>query len=96
MNLLTQAPDIIANAVKRGWMSYPANTNLTVDGRPIPRLDQIRYRKNPMEQYACLRAYEMHQAGKSYGTIAAAIRCPLSRIEAVLAHGKEIQERRSV
>jgi hypothetical protein len=96
MNLLAQAPEIIANAVKRGLMSYPANTKFSVDGRPIPRLDDVRHKKSPMEQFACLRAWEMHQAGDSYGQIAARIRCPLTRIEEVLAHGKAIQERKAI
>lgn len=94
MNLLKEAPNIVSKAISRGLISYPHGTEFTVDGRPRPKLDIIRHKKNPMEQYACLRAWEMSEHGISKENIAIVIRCPMSRIDQVLAHGREIYRRR--
>ena len=95
MNLLKEAPSIISKAISRGLISYPHGTEFTVDGRPKPKLSEVRYRKTPLEQYAFLRAWEMSLKGISRANIATAIRCPIGRIEDVLAHGKEIHKRRN-
>jgi len=94
MNLLKEAPSIISKAISRGLISYPHGTEFTIDGRPKPKLDLIRHKKTPMEQYACLRAWEMSMKGIHKENIATTIRCPLSRIDEVLAHGREIYRRR--
>jgi len=94
MNLLEQAPNLVARAVSRGLMSYPHGTQFTTDGRPIPKLSEVRYRKSPLEQYACLRAWEMSLHGISKQNIATVIRCPMNRIDQVLEHGKEMHKRK--
>jgi hypothetical protein len=95
MNLLKEAPSIVSKAISRGLISYPHGTEFTIDGRPKPKLDEVRYKKTPLEQYACLRAWEMSCRGIPRKDIAVAIRCPLARLDAVLAHGKEIHKRRN-
>ena len=95
MNLLKEAPNIISKAVSRGLISYPHGTEFTIDGRPKPKLDEVRYKKTPLEQYACLRAWEMSEHGVSKENIAIVIRCPIARLDAVLAHGREIYKRRN-
>lgn len=95
MNLLKEAPSIVSKAISRGLISYPHGTEFTVDGRPKPKLSEIRYRKTPLEQYACLRAWEMSLNGIPKTDIATSIRCPMGRIDQVLAHGKEIHKRRN-
>lgn len=94
MNLLKEAPTLVSRAVSLGLLRYPHGTELTIDGRPKPKLDVIRHKKTPMEQYACLRAWEMSMKGIHKEHIATTIRCPMSRIDQVLAHGREIYRRR--
>jgi len=95
MNLLKEAQNIVSKAISRGLISYPHGTEFTIDGRPKPKLSEIRYRKTPLEQYACLRAWEMSLKGIPKTDIATSIRCPMGRIDQVLAHGREVHKRRN-
>ena len=93
MYLLSEARSIVSRAIERGLIRYPRGTEFTSDGRPIPKLEDIRYKKTPMEQYACLRAWKMSTEGVPKQTIAASNRCPISKIDQVLLHGKELCEK---
>jgi hypothetical protein len=94
MNILSQAPDVFARAIQSGLMSYPAGTQLSHDGKPQPKYDVVRHKKSPLEQYACLRAWEMSMRGIHKENIATSIRCPMSRINQVLARGRELYKQR--
>ena len=88
MNKLLKAPEVFARAIKSGLISYPPGTQLTPDGKPQPKYDEVRYKKTPLEQYACLRAWEMSLRGIPKKDIATSIRCPMGRIDQVTCAGR--------
>ena len=86
LTLLRQAPDIFKNAVAKGWMSYPAQTELDSDEDVSSWLGR----------YDCERAYEYRQDGLTYREIGKLMGCGIARVVHILNRGEEIVLQRKI
>jgi len=86
ITLLNQAPNIISNAIARGWISYPYRVE-----NPKPKPDASKFVGN----YDCLRAYQLRSTGMTIKDLCQFMKCSHGRIAAILRRGEEmaIQQR---
>ena len=86
ISLLNEAPNIITNALARGWISYPYRVE-----KPKPKQDASKFVGN----YDCLRAYQLRSTGMTIKDLCQFMKCSHGRIAAILRRGEEmaIQQR---
>ncbi len=81
ISLLNEAPNIITNALARGWISYPHKVQA-----PKPKPNPSKFVGN----YDCLKAYQLRQNGMSIKDLCQFLRCAHDRIKAVLQRGQDL------
>ena len=86
ITLLNEAPNIITNALARGWISYPYRVE-----NPKPKQEPSKFVGN----YDCLRAYQLRSTGMTIKDLCQFMKCSHGRIAAILRRGEEmaIQQR---
>ena len=82
--ILSKAPDIIAHAVAKGWISYPSSASIIREDNP----------DNWLAQYDCEQAYHHRQNGTSYRALAKMLKCSTHRVIHILRRGEEISIRK--
>lgn len=80
ITLLNQAPTIVSNAIKAGWMSYPTKQ------LPDPEEDVSGW----INKYDCERAYNLRQTGMTYREIGKLLCVGIGRVSHILRHGEDI------
>ena len=93
VKLLHEAPDLIALAIKRGWMSYPRSVRLSAIGTPMVVLE-------PEEDYeviataqdadACRKAYDLRERNLSLDDVAKACGVARGSVAYIIAKGHEM------
>ena len=91
LRLLSEAPQLIARAVKAGWISYPKNQKFNADGSPDPMLlndsESHATRHTPE---AMIRAYELRCMGMALDSVANACNVPRGSIVYMISKGHEL------
>lgn len=81
ITLLNQAPVIVSNAIKAGWISYPFKpATETVTQQPSEWLSK----------YDCEKAYHLRQNGLTYRQIGKLLCVGIGRVTEILRHGEDI------
>lgn len=91
LRLLSEAPQIIARAVKAGWISYPANQKFLEDGSPDPMLIED-YAQQAVRHHpeSMIRAYQLRNMGLSLDGTAKACNVPRGSIVYMISKGHEL------
>ena len=93
IKLLHEAPDLIASAIKRGWMSYPHNVRLSAIGTPMVVLEQEEdYEITATAQDAdvCRKAYDLRERNLSLDDVAKACGVARGSVAYIIAKGHEM------
>ena len=88
--LLQEAPDLIAKALKAGWMAYPKGQRFLADGSLDPMLhpvEEVQQQKYTPE--LCRQAYEMRQIGMALDSIANVCKVPRGSVVYLVSKGHE-------
>jgi len=91
LRLLSEAPQIIARAVKAGWISYPENQKFLEDGSPDPMLIED-YAQQAVRHHpeSMIRAYQLRNMGLSLDGTAKACNVPRGSIVYMISKGHEL------
>jgi len=87
ITLLNLAPSIVTNAIKAGWISYPANAYVDTDEQDLTEW---------LKKYDCEKAYNLRQKGMTYGEIGKLLCVGIGRVADILRRGKEIAVQRKL
>ena len=95
VKLLHEAKDLVASAIKRGWMSYPHNVKLSAIGSPIVVLDEEEpdyYEITATAQDAdvCRKAYDLRERDLSLDDVAKACGVARGSVAYIIAKGHEM------
>ena len=93
VKLLNEAPDLIAMAIKRGWMSYPRNVRLSALGAPIVVLeeeDDYEVIATAQDADVCRKAYDLRERDLSLDDIAKACGVARGSVAYIIAKGHEM------
>ena len=93
IKLLHEAKDLVAKAVKRGWMSYPHSVKLSALGTPIVVLEQEEdYEITATAQDAdvCRKAYDLRERDLSLDDVAKACGVARGSVAYIIAKGHEM------
>lgn len=93
VKLLHEAPNLVALAIKRGWMSYPRSVKLSALGTPMVVLE-------PEEDYGitataqdadiCRKAYDLRERDLSLDDVAKACGVARGSVAYIIAKGHEM------
>jgi len=93
IKLLHEAPNLVALAIKRGWMSYPRSVRLSALGTPMVVLE-------PEEDYeviataqdadVCRKAYDLRERNLSLDDVAKACGVARGSVAYIIAKGHEM------
>jgi len=93
VKLLHEAPNLVALAIKRGWMSYPRSVKLSALGTPIVVLEeQEDYEVTATAQDAdiCRKAYDLRERDLSLDDVAKACGVARGSVAYIIAKGHEM------
>mgnify|MGYP000863616522 FL=1 len=93
VKLLHEAPNLVALAIKRGWMSYPRSVKLSPLGAPIVVLEeQEDYEITATAQDAdiCRKAYDLRERDLSLDDVAKACGVARGSVAYIIAKGHEM------
>ena len=95
IKLLHEAKDLVALAIKRGWMSYPHSVRISAIGSPIVVLDEEEpdyYEITATAQDAdvCRKAYDLRERNLSLDDVAKACGVARGSVAYIIAKGHEM------
>ena len=93
IKLLHEAPNLVALAIKRGWMSYPRSVKLSALGTPIVALEEEEdYEITATAQDAdvCRKAYDLRERDLSLDDVAKACGVARGSVAYIIAKGHEM------
>jgi hypothetical protein len=93
IKLLHEAPNLVALAIKRGWMSYPRSVRLSALGTPILVLEEEEdYEITATAQDAdvCRKAYDLRERDLSLDDVAKACGVARGSVAYIIAKGHEM------
>ena len=93
VKLLHEAPNLVALAIKRGWMSYPHNVRLSAIGTPVIVLEpEEDYEITATAQDAdvCRKAYDLRERDLSLEDVAKACGVARGSVAYIIAKGHEM------
>jgi hypothetical protein len=93
IKLLHEAPNLVALAIKRGWMSYPRSVRLSAIGTPILVLEEEEdYEITATAQDAdiCRKAYDLRERNLSLDDVAKACGVARGSVAYIIAKGHEM------
>jgi hypothetical protein len=93
VKLLHEAPNLVALAIKRGWMSYPRSVRLSALGTPIVVLEEEEdYEITATAQDAdvCRKAYDLRERDLSLDDVAKACGVARGSVAYIIAKGHEM------
>jgi hypothetical protein len=93
VKLLNEAPNLVALAIKRGWMSYPRSVKLSALGAPIVALEEEEdYEITATAQDAdiCRKAYDLRERDLSLDDVAKACGVARGSVAYIIAKGHEM------
>jgi hypothetical protein len=93
VKLLHEAPNLVALAIKRGWMSYPRSVKLSAIGTPILVLEEEEdYEITATAQDAdvCRKAYDLRERDLSLDDVAKACGVARGSVAYIIAKGHEM------
>ena len=93
IKLLHEAPNLVALAIKRGWMSYPRSVRLNALGTPIVALEEEEdYEITATAQDAdiCRKAYDLRERDLSLDDVAKACGVARGSVAYIIAKGHEM------
>jgi hypothetical protein len=80
IKLLHEAPNLVALAIKRGWMSYPRSVKLSALGTPVVVLEEeedYEITATAQDVDVCRKAYDLRERDLSLDDVAKA--CGVAR-----------------
>jgi hypothetical protein len=93
IKLLHEAPNLVALAIKRGWMSYPRSVKISALGTPILMLEEEEdYEITATAQDAdvCRKAYDLRERDLSLDDVAKACGVARGSVAYIIAKGHEM------
>ena len=93
VKLLHEAPNLVALAIKRGWMSYPRSVRISAIGTPILVLEEEEdYEITATAQDAdvCRKAYDLRERNLSLDDVAKACGVARGSVAYIIAKGHEM------
>jgi hypothetical protein len=93
IKLLHEAPNLVALAIKRGWMSYPRSVRISAIGTPILVLEEEEdYEITATAQDAdvCRKAYDLRERNLSLDDVAKACGVARGSVAYIIAKGHEM------
>ena len=95
IKLLHEAPELIALAIKRGWMSYPRNVRLSALGTPIvvteeEEPDYYEITATAQNEDVCRKAYDLRERNLSLEDVAKACGVARGSVAYIIAKGHEM------
>jgi hypothetical protein len=93
IKLLHEAPNLVALAIKRGWMSYPRSVRLSALGTPILVLEEEEdYEITATAQDAdiCRKAYDLRERDLNLDDVAKACGVARGSVAYIIAKGHEM------
>jgi hypothetical protein len=87
ITLLNLAPSIVTNAIKAGWISYPANAYVDPEEQDLTEW---------LKKYDCEKAYNLRQNGMTYREIGKLLCVGIGRVTEILRRGEEIAVQRKL
>jgi hypothetical protein len=87
ITLLNLAPSIVTNAIKAGWISYPANAYVDPEEQDLTEW---------LKKYDCEKAYNLRQKGMTYREIGKLLCVGIGRVTEILRRGEEIAVQRKL
>jgi len=93
IKLLHEAPNLVALAIKRGWMSYPRSVKLSALGTPVVVLEEEEdYEITATAQDAdiCRKAYDLRERDLSLDDVAKACGVARGSVAYIIAKGHEM------
>ena len=93
VKLLHEAPNLVALAIKRGWMSYPRSVRLSALGTPVVVLEEEEdYEITATAQDAdiCRKAYDLRERDLNLDDVAKACGVARGSVAYIIAKGHEM------
>lgn len=87
ITLLNLAPSIVTNAIKAGWISYPANAYVDPEEQDLTEW---------LKKYDCEKAYNLRQKGMTYREIGKLLCVGIGKVTDILRRGEEIAVQRKL
>lgn len=87
ITLLNLAPSIVTNAIKAGWISYPANAYVDPEEQDLTEW---------LKKYDCEKAYNLRQKGMTYREIGKLLCVGIGMVADILRLGEEIAVQRKL
>ena len=93
VKLLHEAKDLVASAIKRGWMSYPHNVKLSALGTPMVVIDEeddYEITATAQDADVCRKAYDLRERDLSLDDVAKACGVARGSVAYIIAKGHEM------
>ena len=93
VKLLHEAPNLVALAIKRGWMSYPRSVRLSALGTPIVVTDEeddYEVIATAQDADVCRKAYDLRERDLSLDDVAKACGVARGSVAYIIAKGHEM------
>jgi len=93
IKLLHEAPNLVALAIKRGWMSYPRNVRLSALGTPMVVIDEeddYEITATAQDADVCRKAYDLRERNLSLEDVAKACGVARGSVAYIIAKGHEM------
>mgnify|MGYP000002574449 FL=1 len=95
IKLLHEAPNLVALAIKRGWMSYPRSVRLNALGTPIvvteeQEPDYYEITATAQDADICRKAYDLRERDLSLDDVAKACGVARGSVAYIIAKGHEM------
>ena len=94
VKLLHEAPNLVALAIKRGWMSYPHSVKLSAIGSPIVVLEEgeedYEITATAQDADVCRKAYDLRERDLSLDDVAKACGVARGSVAYIIAKGHEM------
>jgi len=93
VKLLHEAPNLVALAIKRGWMSYPRSVRLSALGTPMVVIDEeddYEITATAQDADICRKAYDLRERDLSLDDVAKACGVARGSVAYIIAKGHEM------
>jgi hypothetical protein len=93
VKLLHEAPNLVALAIKRGWMSYPRSVKLSALGTPMVVIDEeddYEITATAQDADICRKAYDLRERDLSLDDVAKACGVARGSVAYIIAKGHEM------
>jgi hypothetical protein len=93
IKLLHEAPNLVALAIKRGWMSYPRSVKLSALGTPVVVLEEeedYEITATAQDVDVCRKAYDLRERDLSLDDVAKACGVARGSVAYIIAKGHEM------